>query len=269
MRSITLNGARVAKRSAGIVDHGHYVLRIPRHGANPKRIEGPPQGIFAPEYADEETNYLSKCVLAWLIVRTARSPYTMTQAAHIRAILNQMELDSEETCERHGIVKRGITACPLCTRFIRYDELHDTVSFSGQDGLINAGEQVEGATRSTVVNLFHLMPLLYHQLTHIPSNIGWGHAICNTRLGQRPCYSLSDLIEMDLKVGILKDEGFLETFGWISSDKLMIRSPNGAVWMQLNGDVDEGENANAVEFDAALIPQDGAGNGSEELDSGD
>jgi hypothetical protein len=240
IRSLTKGGSTVTKRSAGVEDHGHYVLRIPRHGARLKRIDGPPQGIFAPEYADDETNFLSKCVLAWLIVRTSGSPYTLTQAMHLRAILRSMDLDAEQAHEQKGILRRAITACPLCMRFIRYAELHDTVSFVGEDGVTNAAEQIDGATRSTVVNLFHLAPMLYDQLTHIPGNIGWGHAICNTRLGQRRCYSLQEMIEMNLKVGIVQDDGLIETFGWISTDWLMIRSPNGAVWMQLNGDVADG-----------------------------
>ncbi len=46
---------------------------------------------------------------------------------------------------------------------------------------------------------------------------------------------MADLQEMDLKVGIIRDEN-IETFGWISRDFKMIRSPNGAVWIQLNED---------------------------------
>ena len=72
----------------------------------------------------------------------------------------------------------------------------------------------------------------------MPENVAWGHAICNTRLGQRRCYSLSELIEMELKVGIIRPEG-VETFGWISHDREMIRSPQGSVWIQLHGDVAE------------------------------
>lgn len=227
---------------------------MPRLGTNPRTFEGPPQGVFAPEYADDETDFLSRCVLAWLIVQTHRSPYTLSQAEHLRAILRDAELDSVDAYERSGVLRRGLTSCPLCLRFITYPELHATVSFEDEGGLINAGEQIEGATRSTVVNLFHLMPLLYHELTHIPSNIGWGHAVCNTRLGQRPCYSLQQVIEMNLKVGFVRDEGVLETFGWMSADWLMIRSPNGAVWMQLNGDITEGAPEEPVVFDDAEEP---------------
>lgn len=250
VRALLRNGRPTSRRSNDVTDTGHYVLRLPRQGSRLKRTEGPPQGVFAPEYADDETNFLAKCVLAWLIIQTKGSPYTMTQAAHLRRILRDEELDDVSVYERSGAIRRGLPACPLCLRFLTYSELHATVSFENESGLINAGNQIEGATRSTVVNLFHLMPLLYHELTHIPTNIGWGHAICNTRLGQRPCYSLQDLIDQDLKVGVIRDEGMVETFGWISDDWLMIRSPNGAVWMQLNGDGVEGTPDEPAVFDS-------------------
>lgn len=261
VRALLKNGQPTSKRGSGVVDTGHYVLRMARLGTKAKRVEGPPQGVFAPEYADDETNYLSKCVLAWLIVQTSNSPYTLSQAGHLRAILRDHELDSLDAYERSGLLRRGLTSCPLCMRFIAYPELHATVSFEDEGGLINASEQIEGATRSTVVNLFHLMPLLYHELTHIPSNIGWGHAVCNTRLGQRPCYSLQQLVDMNLKVGIVRDEGLLETFGWMSTDWLMIRSPNGAVWMQLNGDIKEGPPEEPGLFDS--IAEASVSDGSE------
>lgn len=251
VRALLRDGQPVTKRGNGAIDIGHYVLRIPRLGERPKRVEGPPQGVFAPEYADEDTNFLAKCVLAWLIIQTKGSPYTLIQASHLRAILRDEELDNMDDYEQGGALRRGQTSCPLCMRFLAYSELHATVSFVDEGGLTNASEQIEGATRSTVVNLFHLMPLLYHELTHIPRNIGWGHAVCNTRLGQRPCYSLHQLIDMDLKVGIVREEGLVETFGWISTDWLMIRSPNGAVWMQLNGDGVEGSPQESQPFDSA------------------
>lgn len=255
VRRLLQNGEPVERRGSIVTDLGHYVLRIPRHGDRPKRFEGPPQGVFAPEYADEDTNYLSKCVLAWLVVQTSGSPYTLTQATHLRAILRGEELDNVDTYESSGALRRGLTSCPLCMRFVAYQELHATVSFEDESGLTNAGQQIQGATRSTVVNLFHLMPLLYHELTHIPTNIGWGHAICNTRLGQRPCYSLRQVVDTNLKVGIVGDEGSVETFGWMSSDRLMIRSPNGAVWMQLNGDAADGPPLNPEVFDSvAEVP---------------
>ena len=255
VRGLLKDGQPTTKRGSDVVDTGHYVLRMPRLGTKAKRYEGPPQGVFAPEYADDDTNFLSKCVLAWLIIQASGSPYTLSQAGHLRMILHEHDLENIDAYEQSGLLRRGLTSCPLCMRFIAYPELHSTVSFEDESGLTNAGEQIEGATRSTVVNLFHLMPLLYHELTHIPKNIGWGHAVCNTRLGQRPCYSLKQLVEMNLKVGIVRDEGLVDTFGWMSSDWLMIRSPNGAVWIQLNGDVDEGPPEEPVVFDSAAESQ--------------
>jgi len=237
-RSLLRAGQPVPDRRGNVEDVGEYVLRLSRIGANERRVEGPPQGIFATEYADEDTNFLCKCVLAWLTIQTSGSPYTMTQAGHLRAVLAAEELDDANGYEHRGALRHGLCCCPLCTRFIRHSELHDIITFDGEGALANAAAQVEGATRSTVVNLFHLSPLVYHSLTHIPANIAWGHAVCNTRLGQRKCYSIAELQEMDLKVGIVREEG-IETFGWISQDWQMIRSPNGAVWIQLNGDAEE------------------------------
>jgi hypothetical protein len=114
------------------------------------------------------------------------------------------------------------------------------VRFDEEVGLINAATQVEGATRSTEVNLFHLIPLVYGTLQHVPESVAWGHANCNTRLGQRRCYSLDELQRMNLKVGVLREES-VDTIRWISEDYQMIRSPRGAVWIQLSGDMTEKE----------------------------
>ena len=227
-----------AKRGKGIQDKGHYVLRIATAGAGEGKLnEGSPQGLFAPEYADRETNYLCTCVLAWLIIHTGGSPYTTTQASHLKRILAQADLLDESRYEYKGVLRHGLCSCPLCLRLLRYEQLHEIVSFEDAVGNDNAAEQVEGATRSTIVNLFHILPLRYNSIRHVPENVAWGHAVCNTRLGQRPCHSLAELIDMDLKVGIIKEEG-IETFGWISSDYEMIRSPLGAVWIQLSRDMD-------------------------------
>ena len=222
------------------MDVGEYVLRIPALSPKKKRFEGVVQGVFAPEYADQETNYLCKCILAWLIVHTVGSPYTTTQAKHLQAILDREKLSESSRYEYKGMMRHGLCICPLCLRFIYYEELHKTVLFNDAIGNENAAEQIEGATRSTIVNLFHLMPLKYETVLHAPSNVAWGHAVCNTRLGQRQCLSIEELMEMDRKIGIIKPEG-IETFGWISSNDQMIRSPRGAVWIQLNGDMDEQE----------------------------
>ena len=118
-------------------------------------------------------------------------------------------------------------------KHIRYSELHDQISFADEASLLNASEQVVNATRSTVVNLFHMAPLTYSDIEHIPQNVAWGHAICNTKLGQRKCYSLFELMADGSKVGIVDGEGVISTFGWISKNLEIIRSPVGAVWIRI------------------------------------
>lgn len=256
VRGLRRDGEVAHRRGIYVEDIGHYILRIPRLGQNSERNDGHPQGIFAPEYTDEEMNYLCQCVLAWLTIQTFGSPYALTQASHLRAILHKEGLDDVRSYELKGVLRHGLCCCPLCMKFIRYQELHETISFENEDSLANAGEQVEGSTRSTIINLFHLSPLTYRSLMHKPSNIGWGHAICNTRLGQRRCYSLEEIIEMDLKVGIIRPEG-IETFGWISEDNQMIRSPNGAVWIQLNGDALAELDEDSGHLDASIESENG------------
>jgi hypothetical protein len=236
VRRLVFGGAEVEKRSRQVEDAGHYVLRLASTGAKPEQHAGPPQGIFAPEYANEEENYRAKCVLAWLIIRTYGSPYLTSQADHLRHILEDAGLADFGAYETRGALRHGLTACPLCLRIVRYQELHTLVTFNEEIGLINAGAQVEGATRSTAVNLFHLIPLVYGSLQHMAGTVAWGHANCNTKLGQRKCYSLTELQEMSLKVGILREED-IEEIGWISEDYSMIRSSRGAVWIQLSGDM--------------------------------
>jgi hypothetical protein len=236
VRSLLKDGAPVQERGKDVEDAGHYVLRISSLGKQQRRIEGAPQGVFAPEYADQETNFLSQCVLAWLIIHTHGSPYTTTQATHLQAILAAEGLLDAAEYEHKGVIRHGLASCPLCLRFVHYRELHEMVAFETAEGIENAAEQVEGATRSTIVNLFHLTPLRYDTIAHIPQSVAWGHAVCNTRLGQRECVSLAEITEMGLKVGVIRPEG-IETFGWITTDFRMIRSPNGAVWIQLNGDM--------------------------------
>ena len=230
------DGNEVTTRREGVDDDGHYVLRIPRLGSKLRVNKGRPQGIFAPEYADRDDNYLSKCVLALLIIRSSGSPYTTTQARHLQRIVTMASIDSEEYFENIGAIRRGMSCCPLCLKFIRYSELHDVVSFDGEDAVGNASSQLADTTRSTIVNLFHLDPLVYGSTgQHHPTNVAWGHATCNTHLGQRRCYSLRELQDGGLKVGVIHEEG-IDTFGWISDNGQMIRSPDGAVWIQIQGD---------------------------------
>lgn len=236
VRWLELDGEGIETRQAGAVDHGEYVLRIAAHGSNAKREEGPPQGIFAPEYANAEANYISKCVLAWLTAHTVDGPYVAAQADWLEAILEAEWLFDLKEWERLGLIRAGHTACPLCMALIRYEDLHRQVDFADENALLNAAEQVSNATRSTVVNLFHIDPLIYSSIEHGPRNVAWGHATCNTKLGQRKCYSLPELIEHGVKVGMVDDSGSVHTFGWSASNLEMIRAPRGAVWIRISED---------------------------------
>lgn len=241
VRYLSKNGNRVTTRRGDVRDHGHYVLRITqKNNELSKRHEGPPQGIFAPEYATDELNYLSKVMLAWLIVISDGSPYTTLQARHLRLILQAEGYFNPNDWENKGITFRGFSSCPLCHRVLTYKELHETIRFDDEDGLLNASDQIQGVTRSTKVNLFHINPLMYQTLDHVPDLIAWGHAVCNTRLGQRRCYSISELIEHDNKIAVLNN-GHYETIGWISDDWKMIKSTNGAVWIQIVNEYTEEE----------------------------
>ena len=224
------------------MDKGHYILRLPASGGSGnvtriERIEGPPQGIFAPEYADINTNYLCQIVLAWQIIHTVDSPYTTSQADHLKQIIESINLTDYSFYQNRGMMQEVFTSCPLCTRPIHYNELHNTLLLEGEAGLQNAGIQVEGTSRSTIVNLFHMHPLVYEALEHIPQNVAWGHASCNTKLGQRRCYSLYELRQFNLKVAVVEGEN-VETFAWISEDRAFIRCPNGGVWIKITNETD-------------------------------
>ena len=229
------DGDAVNRRGAGVIDRGHYVLRIAAHGTRPEVVEGPPQGIFAPEYCDQESNFLSKALLAWLITRTVDSPYLTVQGEWLEAILTAEGILDTESFERRGLTRNGLTNCPLCLKQIRYPELNDTISFTEEEALLNAGAQVLNATRSTVVNLFHVQPLTYSDVCHNAQNVAWGHAICNTKLGQRRCFSVQELEELGIKIGTFRD-GQFQTFAWASQSFEMLRSPRGAVWIMITSD---------------------------------
>ncbi len=129
VRHLELNGVPVIRRGEGVLDKGHYVLRIAGHGIRGEIVEGPPQGIFAPEYCDEESNFLSKCLLAWLITRTIDSHYLAVQGEWLEAILLSEEAFDMIRFEKRGLTRNGFTNCPLCLRQVRYSELHDTILF--------------------------------------------------------------------------------------------------------------------------------------------
>lgn len=249
VRTLTVNGNAVQERVAGAVDAGEYVLRIAAHGSNGSRVEGPPQGIFAPEYANGTANYLAKCVLAWLTAHTVDSPYVAGQTVHLETVLQDAGIFNPKEWEAMGLIRSGFASCPLCLKLIKYKELHNQISFSEEASLLNAADQVVNATRSTVVNLFHMVPLTYSDIEHIPQNVAWGHAICNTKLGQRKCYPIPELIASGSKVGLVDHEGTVSTFGWISKNLEMIRSPAGAVWIRIVEDhLSAVDQAQLIEF---------------------
>ncbi len=236
VRWLFRDGRRVDRRSARAVDRGEYVLRLPEAGAGrPARSEGPAQGIFAPEYAPARVNYQCQAMLAWLTVHSRSSPYTTSQVRHLEAVLERCGLLGERL-EQAGITRNGLTTCPLCLKVIDYSELHAPVDFADIAGLLNAGLQVRDATRSTKANLFHLEPLVYETLNHRPTSVAWGHAICNTLLGQRHCHSLAELQRTGRELGTTGPGGS-RTIGRISADDRMIRSPGGGVWVQVSADM--------------------------------
>ena len=118
VRSLLKDGAPVKERGRGVVDVGHYVLRISSLGRQERTSGGTPQGVFARNIPDQETNYLSQCVLAWLIVQTHESPYTTTQANHLQAILYAEGLLDAAEYEYKGVIRHGLASCPFCLRFV-------------------------------------------------------------------------------------------------------------------------------------------------------
>ena len=221
-------------RRGKILDCGHYLLRLSNSGTNQRknRFEGPPQGIFAPEYSDYKTNFLCQAVLAWLIVKTEDSPYNEADFGHLKAILQKHNLLNSPHYEKDYIMHNGVTTCPLCQQTIKHSDLNELISFNDEEGLENSTEQV-GSTRSTKVNLFHMVPLRYSSLENIPTQVSWGHATCNTRLGQRQCFSFYDLQLTGKAVKINEGQG-QRLLGYSNSAENFIRSQNGNVWIRIS-----------------------------------
>lgn len=215
-------------------DYGHYLKRISNSGTNKRKgcFEGPAQGIFAPEYADANTNFLCQCVLAWLIIKTEDSPYNESDFEHLQAILEKHGLLNSPHYENDFIIHNGKTTCPLCQRVIKHSELNELISFEDEEGLENSTEQV-GSTRSTKINLFHMVPLCYASLENKPKQVSWGHATCNTRLGQRQCFSYFDLQKTEIKLELRENQD-QRLLGYINAAKNFIRSENGDVWIRIS-----------------------------------
>ena len=101
-------------------------------------------------------------------------------------------------------------------------ELHEAIDPSQVPGLANSGVQL-AETRSTLVNLYHLQPLLYDKiLGHTPENIAWGHAHCNTFLSQRKSFSLE---ELKIHGTIISNKLYIDASG------AFIRSEENRAWV--------------------------------------
>lgn len=215
-----VNGISQSRRSANGVDVGHYLRRVPRDSKN----LGIQQGIFAPEYTRRSVNYACQVFLTHLAYRTEGHPRD-PNADHVEEILKTLNIYNDSLWRHEGIIdKDGVSTCPLCNRRIAYEELHETIDPSLVPGLANSGVQL-GETRSTLVNLYHLRPLLYaSELGHTPQNIAWGHAHCNTFLAQRVSFSLRALMDAGKRPDL--------DLYWDDNEEF-IRASDGRAWVSL------------------------------------
>jgi hypothetical protein len=204
------------KRTQDGEDRGHFLVRIPREASS-----GIAQGIFAPEYTTRELNYICQLELTYLAYLTLE--HLKDQSfEQIRTILETIGWDLTPSWNSSGVLKDGTSSCPLCLRPIHRDELHQTIDPSLVPGLANSGVQL-AETRSTLINLFHLRPLLYDkQLGHHPTNVAWGHAHCNTFLGQRAAFGWDEL-------GSTLDRASFRT----NDEGDFIRSDDGRAWISV------------------------------------
>lgn len=214
-----INGVVSPRRSEAGEDYGHFLLRIPR--ATPLGIQ---QGIFAPEYVGKSENYACQLFLTYLAYMTEGYPRD-PNLDHVIAVLQDLGVFDPARWSLRGITDTsGVTSCPLCNRRIAAPELHETIDPSRIPGLANSGVQLD-ETRSTLVNLYHLRPLLYSPtLGHTVQNIAWGHAHCNTLLSQRASYTATEL-------AVQGDEPDIALY-W-SDDQQFIRSADGRAWVSV------------------------------------
>ncbi len=215
----SVNNVASQRRSATGSDFGHYLARIPR-GLS----EGIQQGIFAPEYVDKDENYACQILLTYLSYKTIGQNLD-ENFAHIELVLSTFDKFKHSDLETKGIVNaKGETCCPLCFRPIEFHELHEAIDPSQVPGLENSGVQLS-ETRSTLVNLYHIEPLLYAKnLGHQITNIAWGHAHCNTLLAQRRSFSLNELKVSGTKV--------IDELYW-DEDNKFIRSTDNRAWVSV------------------------------------
>lgn len=214
-----IDGQVSIRRAEAGSDYGHFLARVPR--GTPQGIQ---QGIFAPEYATREENFACQTLLTYLAYQTEGYP-SDSNLEHVLAVLADLGLYEPMDWINKGIVDpKGTTSCPLCNRRIANPELHETIDPSLIPGLANSGVQLE-ETRSTLVNLYHLRPLLYDVvLGHTARNIAWGHAHCNTLLSQRRSYTVREL---------WADGGRPDVELRWSEDQQFIRSEDGRAWVSV------------------------------------
>lgn len=214
-----VNGKVVSRRNVDGEDFGHYLARIPR-GLS----AGIQQGIFAPEYVGRKENYACQVLLTYFAYKTIGHQID-ENFQHVSLILQALGLLDIDKFKIRGILNsdENIT-CPLCLRPIEFSELHEAIDPSQVPGLANSGVQL-AETRSTLVNLYHLQPLLYSkELGHTTENIAWGHAHCNTFLSQRKSFSLEELKRTGNKI---QTELYTDALG------TFIRSEDNRAWVSV------------------------------------
>ena len=241
-----INGIVSTRRRHDGQDFGHYLNRIPRG-----KKAGIQQGIFAPEYSEKDENYACQVLLTYLAYQT-QGAVADPNLGHTIEILQALNVFNPPLWLQKGSINSsGTTACPLCMRPIAFEELHEAIDPSQVPGLANSGVQL-AETRSTLVNLFHLEPLLYSTtLGHTKLNVAWGHAHCNTFLAQRKVFSL---LELNLASRAVSTQMF-----WDESE-MFIRAEDGRVWVSVTP-VEPGietftDYLSALGFDGAIATDD-------------
>jgi hypothetical protein len=214
-----VKGKEVTRRNVDGEDFGHYLARIPR-GLS----AGIQQGIFAPEYVGRKENYACQVLLTYFAYKTIGHKVD-SNYDHVCAILEALGLLQLDKFKLKGILNASEeVTCPLCMRPIEFSELHEAIDPSQVPGLANSGVQL-AETRSTLVNLYHLQPLLYDRiLGHTSENIAWGHAHCNTFLSQRKSFSLE---ELKLNGKVIPNKLYADPSG------VFIRSEDNRAWVSV------------------------------------
>lgn len=174
---ITLDGKEVSKRKAGVVDEGHYLVRVPATttpGPEGERIvKGIPQGIRFFEYASQEETWKTIMQLAYLAWKTVdiENYSTGSIPSHLVSVIQNDNLANTTKFEAIGAMKNGKTSCPLCLEPVRALDLIERVTQA-------AGREVVDLT-ITKANLFHWDSLVPGRFNHQVYKVAWGHYHCN------------------------------------------------------------------------------------------